>query len=409
LRVAEREVETSQRAPMVRIGATKAGRAAVQVLSAGAGSHKKGQLGGPWQAELRQGFAEGERRGWTQLVFDGKPRPIQMHLELENTDRIDRALIHGILEEMREDGLRDFLVLQRMAAEQGATGRFAWTWEDHRDRTIYARRLAQKHVNADELAQAVVWRLQRLQRTELRWYADKVGADGSRPWVRIGPFGLIDIPAGVDTLTKNGPRMTQAIIEHNPVIYEGARRESKNNCFLLVPEEALELPGPELALYTQIAYRWHDRRDESAAGIAIKAMDLWACAGIRDGRATQRKRWPEATKTVERMLDLFGKRGLISNWKRDGAPGPAAIYRPIPPAPWLDRVVLGVPPKYGPTLAGIPRDGPELKAWREAKGLSQAELARRTGLAQGTLSKAEAKKVTLSTAIVTALRAYSER
>ena len=84
-----------------------------------------------------------------------------------------------------------------MAGEQGATGAIRWTWADHKARTPYARRITLGKAAGADLAAATVHRLWQLKRAEIRLYAARALPDGSTPWVRVGPGGLLDIPAGI--------------------------------------------------------------------------------------------------------------------------------------------------------------------------------------------------------------------
>ena len=52
-------------------------------------------------------------------------------------------------------------------------------------------------------------------------------------------------------------------------------------------------------------------------------------------------------------------------------------------------MIHDVPPDFGKSLAGTPKNGAELKAWRERKGLSLEQLATRAGVDKATLYRAE--------------------
>lgn len=373
--LAEREVRDSGRVPVVRLSASAAGRAALAVLSAGPLER------GAWDDDATKVGRDGE---WAELVWNGKPRPLQLRLNFRDAEVVAAELVRGILAELQEDGVRDWLTLHRMAAEQGATGKVRWTWAEHRERTAYDRLIRTKNATESELAAAVVGRLERMKRAELRWNAST--ADGKWAWARIGPFGLIDIPAGGGLLTEAGREERVAKIVLNPAIYEGAARGSKAPHFALLPERALDLPGPQLRLLAHLFLDFTYAREVD--GVTRKAGTLWSYAGIQAGEDTPRKRWPDATRALARALDAVG--GAVG-WDWSCAPGENTdtLYSIRPPAWWTDRVLRGVPADYGPSLASTPRTGAELKAWRTARGLSQREVAALVGLSQPTILRAE--------------------
>lgn len=382
LYVAAEAVRESQRKPMVRLPAGGKARDAVRLLAAGppqAMADGYPRDGYPW----RDGVVNPDE-GYVELVWDGRPRPLQLRLNLDGAGTMPREVLRGILAELAADGVRDWLVLHRMAGAQGATGSFRWSWAEHRERTAYARRVQRKNVTDEELAAAVVSRLHRLTRAELRYFLDL--ENHARGWVRVGPFGLLDVPAGREEMTAAGRSLRLARMRINPALYEGAHREAKDPHFTLLPEAALELPGPSLRLLVELVYAWQDSRDP--AGVVRKAGTLWEYAHIRQRQHTQRKRWQEATTTLDRELDKLGKTvGL--DWTRDpGHGGPELRYTIRPPASWTDRTIYGAPPLYV-SKAAVPQTGAELAAWRKARGLSLRALEALCGVGYRTLSRAE--------------------
>ena len=373
--LAERQVRDSGRVPVVRLSASAASRAALAVLSAGPLER------GAWDDDATKVGRDGE---WAELVWNGARNPVQLRLNFRDAEVVSAELVRGILAELQEDGVRDWLTLHRMAAEQGATGKVRWTWAEHRERTAYDRLIRTKNASESELAAAVVGRLERMKRAELRWNTST--ADGKYAWARIGPFGLIDIPAGGGLLTEAGREERVAKIVLNPAIYEGAARGSKAPHFALLPERALELPGPQLRLLAHLFLDFTYAREVD--GVTRKAGTLWSYAGIQAGEDTPRKRWPDATRALAKALDAVGD---AVGWNWTCAPGEHAdtLYSIRPPAWWTDRVLRGVPADYGPSLASTPRTGAELKAWRTARGLSQREVAALVGLSQPTILRAE--------------------
>lgn len=388
LYAADRAVEQSQRTPMVRVGATKPARAVIAALSTGPFTRDEGPA--PWaNAELYRD------EGRVELMWNGRPSPLQLSLRLDNGEALGREVIRGILAELQTDGVRDWLVLHRIAQEQGCTGTLRWTWAEHRERTAYADRIRNKNATEAELQSAVVSRLWRKANATLRLWAER---DGKRGWVRVGPFGLLDIPAGVEVLTAAGSCLDVAKVVINPALYEGAKAGDERPHFALVPDEVLRLPGEHVRLAVELVYGWQDKR--SPSGIVRLAETLWQWAGIAESQYTQRKRWPEVIRTLESMLDMLG-RTMGMDWNREGEPGPKASYTLRPPQAWVDRALHHAPPILV-SKAAVPRTGAELKAWREARGLSQRDLAALCGLSQSKLARAE-RDLALPEATVEAL------
>ncbi len=376
LYAAYQAVDRDRRRPVIRHAATKAGRAALSVLAAGAGSHNTAH---PWRVEdftLAGGTAE--------LVWDGRRTPVQLRLELDDA-RLDYLAVRGILEELHEDGLRDWLVLHRMAGEQGSTGLLSWTWDDHKAHTPYARRVNLGKQTDAVLAEETMRRLWQLKRAEIRLYHPHLLANGSRPWVRVGPGGLIDIPAGIKAPAG---RDELVVIKINPEIYEGARRKTEAPHFMLLGENAVGLPGGALRLLSLLACDWQYAR--KAEGITREASTLWGYAAIRDGRRTPRKRWPEAERTLERLLDELGAHNHLKAWQRGGGEGAAREYHLEPPQWWTDQVILDVPPDFGTSRAGLPKTGAELRQWRERRGWSLDTAAGWAHVGRSTIQRAEA-------------------
>ena len=382
LYLAVHEIEKGRRMPVLRLGATRAARAAIRALAAGPPKTETY----PWDLVAgSHSLAEGRPHRWAELVWSGRPRPLQLRLNFADRRNIDGALLRDLLSELRADGVRDWLVLHRMAAEQGATGNFRWTWADHRERTDYARRVASKNATDADLAAAAMRRISRMQQAELRWY--RPGADrDTLEWVRIGPPWLVDIPAGIEVLHEAGRSLQAAAMSLNPATYKGARRGAEKPHFVLVPESALELPAAEMRLLAHLSFDWTYAQDPD--GVCRKASTLWDYAGIRTGRETPKRRWKEATATLERVLARLAT-GAKVEWEPDGESGLATSrYRIRPPDWWNDRVLFGVSPHYA-RLASVPRTWGELRTWRRSRSLTQQQIADAIGVSRGTVARNE--------------------
>ena len=208
-------------------------------------------------------------------------------------------MIPGILAELHAEGLRDYLVLHRMAAEHGRSGAFNWSWREHRERTAYARRVARGNLTDEHAAEQVTERLWRLKGAEVRQTVRR--PDGQEAWVRIGPFGLIDIPAAI----QHGTSLERARIALNPALYEGAHKDAAQPHFALLPDEALTLEGPRLRLAVLVTLAMRYARDEH--GVVVRsAAALWEDLTTHGGVPAQ-KRWPRAATVLQRALEQLTK------------------------------------------------------------------------------------------------------
>ena len=360
------------------IPSTRRARAAMATVSRG--------LGGEWSKAVPR-----EERGRVvahsmELVWrGGRSVPYQLALELPGAG-LTSEVVRGILRELSEDGLRDYLVLHRMAAEQGRSGHFQWTWREHKERTAYAARIRASTTDAAEARREVTGRLFRLKGAELRETYQKGDAV---VWRRVGPFGLIDIPAGCEV--DGG--LEQAVLTLNPSLYEGASAGAGADAhFTLLPDEAFALRGDRFRLSVMLTLAMRANRDQGGA-VRLRAGGLWEYMNARGGdeRSIQRRRWPETDAALGRSLDALADARVIGSWEREGTDvaGPQVMYRIEPRPEWRDLVVHGVSPVFPPALMAVPRTGAELRAWRAAKGLSQRSAALTLGVATRTILRAE--------------------
>ena len=114
----EIEIERGRERRVVPFGASKLSRAALHAISAGPR--------GPGRESMH---FEGDR---LVLYWKGST-PVQLALPWTEPGF---AALQVILQALKEDGVRDWLILHRLAAEQGRTGDFAWLWAEHRQRSL---------------------------------------------------------------------------------------------------------------------------------------------------------------------------------------------------------------------------------------------------------------------------------
>ena len=351
----------------IPIPSTREAHAALTVISQGPN--------GPWLDDQQT-----QRGESFELVWNNTRRAYQLALDFGTPD-FDVKLVSGILEELQEDGLRDWLLLHRFAAEHGRNGKFTWRWSEHRERSAYDRRIRNDNITDQQAAEEVTSRLWKLKRAEIRAYRTH---NGKEAWVRIGPFGLLDIPAAI----PRGAALESAALTLNPELYKGAHRNSDAPHFALLTDEALLLDGKRLRLAMMTALRMRYARDEGCV-VHSSARSLWEDLNTEGGTPKQ-KRWPQADRSLQHSLDGIAKAGVLGGWDREPGPdGPDAVYTLRPPSWMVDQLVHQVPPEFGPSKVALPKNGAELVAWRKERGWSQAELAKRMAIGIATVKRTE--------------------
>lgn len=312
------------------------------------------------------------------LEWNGKRTPYQLELHADAGGDVNNEIARGLVAELGPDALRDWLALHRSTSEQGSSGSFIWTWEEHRERTHYADRVRKGKARDADLARATRQRIWRFKQAEL-WASDRA-ADGRVYRYRIGPFGLVDVDREI--LEADGK--TPAVVggRFNPDIY-GSRGKARAAGFTLLPDAALRLPDAELRIAVSAFYAMR----HEGGNARMKAKRLWDYAGLAEGQRKDKRRWPQCRAVTERTLDALSSIGI--RWAAGGAL-PDDVYEFTAPDWWTDRLVHRVGPVLtGPATVGVPRTGLDLAAMRKARGLSQRAVADVVGASQPTVMRAE--------------------
>jgi hypothetical protein len=260
---------------------------------------------------------------------------------------------------------------------------------EHCERSVYARRIHQRNVTEQELQRQVTQRMRMMHHAELRCERKVPFKGGERTeWFRIGKHGLIDIPAGVDDLSGSVAARVGILPElRGEALGENAGR---GRSFALVSSETLMLSGPELRLAAVLGCE-RTYAAEDAGGVLVRtARYLWETATTRGGEPAPKRR-AAAADALHRLLDKLCLVGEIGAWTRldEGEVVPETRYELRPPQWWRDQVIHRVPPALRAVTAGVPRTGLELKRWREGRGWTQRDAAKKLGVGQATLSRAE--------------------
>ena len=374
---AAQRVELGRREPAFPFPSNSISKEVTNMLASPKRRDRQGSivLAEPWEGLEQSG-------GSVRMVWAGKRAPMQLLLVPEENQTLDAAIARSMVNELGTDAFRDWLVIHRMVSEQGGKGDFRWAWPEHRARTAYDHRVQAGNTTEEELARATTDRLWMFKRSEL--HIEQKLPDGRIAFMRVGPFGLIDIDAGVRT--EDRATLVVARGKLNPVIYRGGTTKHSHPHFTLLPEKLLQLPDRELSVAALIAFPWRAADEKGHA--TIKAKTLWRYAMIPESRWKDKRRWPACRKTGESVLEALAKK-LGVQWS-GGGDGPEALYTIDAPTWWSERVTGDVGPVLAvPATIGVPRTGTELRSARKHLGLSAAAVAGVLGVSHSTVSRAE--------------------
>lgn len=326
-------------------------------------------------ADERSNAVEAIAGGGVRVFWDGKPRGEQLTFAFAARDATLRTAFE-IVDELGAEGLRDYVILHRMAAAQGRTGTFRWTWEAHRHATRHATRVRSSNTTDDDAREAVVKRLWRLTRAELHIEVER---DGRRAWKVVGDDPLVYVTGGVE---QDG-RIEGMTLRLNKALYEGATRGNKKPYFTPLPEAVLDLPATAFCLAVMLSFSWRYAHDVGGV-VELSADDLQRAMDARS--RTQTRHHEAAAAHARDTLDrVAAAMGDGCRWE----PVEGGKYRVTPPRFWVDSVVHGATPVLPPTTKGAPTTGLQLVAWREKHKLSQVAAAGVLGVGARTIKRAE--------------------
>ena len=369
LHLAEREVEAGLRRPAIAIDA---GNEHHQLLS--------GWRDTPRDA-MRHRAAEAEAHlveGRVELMLPGTPTQLALPLPMEGLS----ATAIALLRELRgPKGLRHWCALQRLlSVEGGRQGWVRWALGEHLEAMGYSESTRNDPALRAEAAAEV----EELTRLELVVY------DKGNTMRHRAP--LLTVGSRFERIASSKWALEGMELQINPTLYGGVRSPSGalGSNWMPAPLELAKLDhvrnpyAHALGMLLAIRMRW-DLGDGRA--LRLKGTTILELGGIpyTDRRAA------DAWRKLERTLDaLVGIHLLTYAW--DGEPWTLAAVCEVRPAGWImDRVGRGLVPVERPP-AVIPRTGAELTEWRELRGWSQRAAAKRLGVTQQGLSKAEAKR-----------------
>lgn len=326
---------------------------------------------------------EGEEIERIELFSPGST--VQLHLPMSELDGMQDRAIEALRRLRGAKGLRHWAALLRLfSVEGGRSGTYRWLLDEHLVAMGYdERQRRDPSVRAEAAAE-----VEALAALELAIYTKGgVLRERRRLLLETGRF---------ERLERSEWKLDGIEFQMNQRVYGGVRESTGEIGHKWMPAPAalaavdhVRFPHAHgLGMLLAIRFRW--RLDERHDFLDISGEKLLALAGIVPKAGREARIWDRLRRTLDELQHVSQIDGY--RWlDEEDAWSPRGICR-ITPAAWtLDRVIRGVLPAEKPPDRDKPVTGGELKTWREKRGWSQREAAKRLKIGQGAISKAEAK------------------
>jgi hypothetical protein len=374
LYLTEREVIRERDKPRIAIDAGKAHHGLLTGWRVQAGRKGTGAM-------ADRPFDSTEEEGRLLLLPREAKADAQLALPLEGCALQD-ATVRELRRLLSWEGLRHWAALLRLlSVEGGRRGYVRWTLTGHLDALGYSARERRNPVTLARVAHLV----ERLTYLDLVLYHP----DG-RERVRAP---LLTVGAKYDKIAGSRWRMDGMEVRLNEWLYRGIRNPDTGELgcdWLSVPVELARMDHVHhrhalaLGLLLPIRLRW--ALGDGLDYVPLKGYHVLALAGIPWCEGHPGRAWEPLDHAIAE-LQRIGEVDRVT-WD-DGKPSRSGTCR-LYPAPALLDPFRGVLPVERPP-AELPATGAELRAWRLAHGWPQAELARRVGMGQATVSEAEGR------------------
>lgn len=327
-------------------------------------------------------FEEVEMEGVRLELLSPDKGAIQLTLPWGGSRSLLEKLAVALREWRGPEGLRHWTaILRLLSVEGGRSGSVRWTVDDHLEAlgVAPAKRTERRH---RERAARLVELMTRLELAAL-------SPDG-KEW-RRWPLLIVGERSG--HLKGSEWALDGMVLQIHPLLYRGVRKENGKlgSNWFPAPVEVAQIDHVRfpyaIPLGVLLPIRWRLALGDQRDHLAISGAKLLELGGI-----PYRAREPSwAWRALDRnLLELQRKRGL-GRWEWDeGRPSLAGICRLYPTEWQMDRAIYGVRPYELPPGPAIVT-GDELRAWRVERSLTQAEAAKRLGVNQATISRAEGK------------------
>ena len=310
---------------------------------------------------------------------------VQLHLPMTELDAMQDRAIEALRNLRGTKGLRHWAALLRLfSVEGGRSGTYRWLLDEHLVAMGYSeRRRRDPKVRADAARE-----VEALAALELAIYTKGgVLRERRRLLLETGRF---------ERLERSEWKLDGIEFQMNQRVYGGVRESTGEigHKWMPAPVELATIDHSKfsyahaLGMLLAIRFRW--RLDEQRDFLDISGEKLLTLAGID----YKRKRAMRVWEKLEHTLDELRRVTQIGSYRwlqEEDAWSLRGICR-ITPAAWtIDRAVRGVLPLEKPPDRDKPVTGGELRTWREKRGWSQREAAKRLKVGQAAISKAEAK------------------
>ena len=375
--LAERAVDTDRRKP---VAAWDAGRNHAEVVGAFA------MWGGP------TGQPKGAKRGIELEKVDsrvellGTGQDVQLSLDLPGGG-LNAAVVSALTAALGPYGVRHWAAFQNQLTEQGRTGRMRWTVERHLEQMGYSPAsggYTERRAEAAETANLIAG-------LELAVY------DGPRLRHRRRLFTVLN---ETDELTERNSWELRALdLEINSAIYTGVRRNTGRiggNWYPAPPALARinhRRHGPALAIGAQLPNRFRRAwREDRRGHVDLSGRNLLQMGAIPFKRNKPGRAWDRLERNLDELVCRDAEPDtLLARWEWKHHPKTLDGVVRMHAAAWLqDRTIRRVPPIERAPLPKVTTGG-ELRIWRKARGLTQAQLADRLGVSRVTVARAEGK------------------
>lgn len=318
----------------------------------------------------------------TRIELFSSGEPVQLNLPVQHVSPHD-STIEALRRLRGSKGLRHWCALQRLFSVEGRRqGWVRWLLDEHLQAMGYDERQVRDQKVRDEAAAEV----EALTALELAVYGRDKVLRYRAPLLLVGNRH--------ERLVESHWKLDGMELRINDILYRGVREPGGKvgNNWMPAPTELAKLDHVRqpyvhaLGLVFSIRVRW--KLGEGEDHLALKGRSLLGMAGIELRPGRPKRAWTALRQTLE-SLEMIGLLHAFT-WDSDdeawSLDGTCRMY----PSPWLmDRVQYGVTVAEPPPGEDRPLTGKELQAWREKRGWSQRELAKKLGLSQGTIYGAE--------------------
>lgn len=310
--------------------------------------------------------------------------PVQLNLPWNEQSPHD-STIEALRRLRGSKGLRHWCALQRLFSVEGRRqGWVRWLLDEHLDAMGYDERQIRDQKVRDEAAAEV----EALAALELAVYGKDKVLRHRAPLLLVGNRH--------ERLVESQWKLDGMELRINDMLYRGVRESNGKigNNWMPAPTELARLDHVRqpyvhaLGLVFSIRVRW--RLGEGESHLALKGRNLLGMAGIELQPGRPKRAWTSLKETLQSLEQI----GLLQEFRWDSdeeswsLDGTCRMY----PSAWLlDRVRYGVVVAEASPEDDRPLTGKELKLWREKRGWSQRELAKKLGMNQGSIHTAEAQ------------------